>query len=357
MCGIIGGFWRRPSSELQSKITTALAHLRHRGPDDNGIMVAPLANGTVALGQTRLSIIDLSSGGHQPMSNFKKTLTIVYNGELYNYRELREELQRRGRVFRTESDTELLLESWSEWGKAALTKFEGMFAFAIYDSESKKIFCSRDGFGIKYFFYLRDENEFIFASEQRAISDLASKTIKPDLQSSYDYLVHGVYDSSERTFIDGVRHLLPGTLLEVNLAAGGALSIETWWRAPTEQSTALTYSQAVDAVREEFLRSVRLHLRSDVPLGAALSGGIDSSAVVCAMRYLDPSAEIHTFSYIADNQLLSEEKWVDLINDTVRAKSHKVNTSGNDLIRDLDDVVRVQGEPFGSTSIYAQYRV
>lgn len=357
MCGIAGGFWRDNHPCIEPRLVSALNCMRHRGPDDSGHAIAPGPEGVVAIGQNRLSIIDVSERGHQPMLSADGGLAIVFNGEIYNYRELREELRAAGHGFRSQSDTEVLLTAWAQWGGACLPKLEGMFAFAIHDRRNHRLICVRDAFGIKPFFYEQDVDGLRFASEQTALSALRGKAAKPDLQRAYDYLVHGDYDSSARTFIDGVRHLLPGTLIDIDLQSDQVAEPQTWWKAPTQQTSALSFGDAVEAVREAFLYNIRLHLRSDVPLGAALSGGIDSSAVVCAMRHVEPDLAINTFSYIAEGSDVSEEKWVDLVNRVTGATPHKVKASASDLARDLDAVVAAQGEPFGSTSIYAQYRV
>ena len=284
-------------------------------------------------------------------------LTIVFNGEIYNYKELREELRAAGRTFHSNSDTEVLLEAWAEWGRACLQRLEGMFAFAVYDRSRERLTCVRDAFGIKPLFYTQTEQGVFFASEQHALQALRAQSPRPDLQRGYDYLVHASYDSHERTFVEGVRHLLPGTLLEIDLVSPAATRATIWWQAPTRQTTRLSFRGAVEAVREQFLHNIKLHLRSDVPLGAALSGGIDSSAVVCAIRHVEPDMPIHTFSYIAKGSDVSEENWVDLVNHTADAIPHKVTAVAGELARDLDTIISAQGEPFGSTSIYAQYRV
>lgn len=357
MCGIAGGFWRFGREEVRARGATALDRLSHRGPDDSGLELYRGAHGAVLLGQRRLSIIDLSSGGHQPVHTADGTLSMVYNGEIYNYRELREELRACGRTFTTESDTEVLLAAWAEWGRSCLTRLEGMFAFVVYDRRQEKITCIRDAFGIKPLFVQAEGDEFLFASEQPALAALRSRAPRADLQRAYDYLVHGDYDSSQRSFVEGVHHLPPGSLMEIDLGSGRISDPIMWWQAPVAQNETLSFSQAVEATREQFLHSIKLHLRSDVPVGAALSGGVDSSAVVCAMRHVAPKLDLHTFSYIAEGDALSEEKWVDLVNDTVGAKPHKVRAGTADLARDMETLVRVQGEPFGSTSIYAQYLV
>lgn len=357
MCGIAGGFWWREPAGLEARLGVALAYLSHRGPNDRGFEVKRGVAGAVALGQTRLSVIDLSSGGHQPMLNEDGSLAIIFNGEIYNYRELREELRAIGRVFRSESDTEVLLAAWAEWGENCLSRLEGMFAFVIYNRKAGTLTCVRDAFGIKPFFYEQSAEGMIFASEQRALLALRSGRPRPDLQRSYDYLVNGQYDNKDCTFIEGVRHLLPGMLLEVDLASRRPTKPKIWWQPSIAETSRLSFAEAVEAVRERFLQNIRLHLRSDVPLGSALSGGIDSSAVVCAIRHVEPDVPIHTFSYIAQGSDVSEESWVDMVNECTGAVPHKVQASAADLVRDLDTLITAQGEPFGSTSIYAQYRV
>ena len=356
MCGILGGIFN--SSLTDQVVNSALSKLNNRGPDDRGFVRFQIRqSGELILGHTRLSIIDLSPGGHQPMRTSDGHLSIVFNGEIYNYKELKRELQLLGYVFLSDSDTEVLLHAWKAWGQKCLSRLVGMFAFVVYDDRANSITCVRDGFGIKPLFYSLDDGAFTFASDLNALLLLRDKPNKPCLQRAHDYLVHGVYDNNESTFIEGVKHLMPGCLMEISVATAAITNSSKWWTPSVDQNLSVTYEDAVECVRETFLESVRLHMRSDVPLGAALSGGIDSSAVVCAMRYLEPRSDIYSFSYIAGGSLLSEEKWVDLVNDYTNAKSHKVYASGEELLDDLEDLIFSQGEPFGSTSIYAQYRV
>jgi len=357
MCGIAGGWWKYPDQSLGKRIDQTLVRLRHRGPNDTGIENIPADIGEVNFLQTRLSIIDLSSAGHQPMYSSDKRYVIVFNGEIYNYKELRNELLRLGRSFATQSDTEVLLSSWQEWGQDCLKKLIGMFAFTVYDQHLQTITSVRDAFGIKPFFYSHDSQEYLFASEQPALLALCGRRPQINLQRSYDYLVYGNYDSNELTFIDGIKHLMPGHLVTFDIKNGHLSEPKCWWSQEITQNNHLSFQQATEIVQSHFLENIRLHLRSDVPLGAALSGGIDSSAVVCAMRYLEPDAPIHTFSFIAKGSKVSEEYWVNRVNQHVNSIPHKVFVTGNELANDLDDMIRAQGEPFGSTSIYAQYRV
>lgn len=357
MCGITGGWWREAPTQLNQQLQSALHAMRLRGPNDQGYELHPIDNGVVVLGHTRLSIIDLSSGGHQPMYSSDKRYGLVFNGEIYNYRELRQELSSLGFVFHTDSDTEVLLKAWQCWGRDCLTKLVGMFAFVVFDKLAGTLTCVRDPFGIKPFFYTLENGNFLFASEISAIKALKSEKITLDWQRAYDYLVHGDYDSGPRSFVAEVNHLLPGSLIVLDCANGSVTESNVWWQPSVAENKTISFTDATEELREKFLNSVRMHLRSDVPLGAALSGGLDSSAIVCAMHKVEPDLPIHTFSYIAQSSDLSEEVWVDYINQYVGAIPHKITVSPNDLSRNLDDMILAQGEPFGNTSIYAQYCV
>lgn len=360
MCGIAGGWWEDTEKAIPI-LRKALEKIKHRGPDDSGYQCYPVNNAVVGLGHTRLSIIDLSAAGHQPMHSPDGRWAIVFNGEIYNYRELRLELQAYGHRFISDSDTEVLLAAWIQWGAACLERFAGMFAFVVLDKAAATLTCVRDAFGIKPFFYSAEHAGngcgFAFASELPALLSLLPSKPQLNWQRAYDYLVHGDYDSTPDTFYAGIRHLPPGHWLQVNAATGQAGILQRWWRPKITERPNWRFNDAVEQVREQFLKNIRLHLRSDVPLGAALSGGIDSSAVVCAMRHLEPDLPIHTFSFIAKGSDVNEEQWVDRINQHVNAIPHKVRVNPEEVTRDLDNMVRTQGEPFGSTSIYAQYRV
>lgn len=357
MCGILGGRWKETPANLDQQIQSALCLLHNRGPDYQQYDVTDYPDGCLVLGHTRLSIIDLTAAGNQPMHSHDGSYTIVFNGEIYNYKELRQELIAFGYQFATDSDTEVLLVSWCHWGAECLPRLIGMFAFVVYDNQKKTLTCVRDAFGIKPFFYTSQSGLFTFASELPALLQLTKVKPKPNWQSAYDYLVHGYYDRGEHTFVENVFQLLPGHLMVIDLNSCLLTKPKCWWQPTIKQTSTLSFDEAAEALRKLFLESIALHLRSDVPLGVALSGGVDSSAITCAIRHLAPESAIHTFSYIAEGEGLSEEKWIDKINAHVGAIPHKIVVSGEELLRDLNDVIHAQGEPFGSTSIYAQYRV
>lgn len=359
MCGILGGYINSSYQESEDKIKQGLFELRHRGPNDSGYEMYPLEQGQCFLGHTRLSIIDLSTDGHQPMVSHDRRYKIVFNGEIYNYKELRKELINLGFIFKTQTDTEVLLTMWQHLGEKCLVKLKGMFVFAVFDSQDNTLTCVRDAFGIKPFFYTFESGSFLFASEIRGLRSLKKQALTLNIQRAYDYLVHGVYDSNDQTFYQGIYHLLPATIMKVSMTDSSKLNVQfkTWWKPNIDQSTNVSFDEAKELVRNQFLENVKLHLRSDVPVAAALSGGIDSSAIVCTMRYLEPDMDINTYSFIAQNHPANEEKWVNLVNNYVGAIPNKIVLSPGNLIKDLDQMINAQGEPFGSTSIYAQYKL
>lgn len=358
MCGILGGYFQNPSNNIKRKFEHELSKLSHRGPDDRGCETFALSDKTeVILGHTRLSIIDLSEAGHQPMSTEDGSISIVFNGEIYNYIELREEITNHEYQFNTRTDTEVLLKAYHLWGAGCLKKLTGMFALCIYDKSKQTLIIARDAFGIKPLFYTQTKEGFLFSSELNPILGLVESKPKPNYQVAFEYIVHGNYDDSENTFFKNIKHLRPASYIEFDLTNAVLSEPTTWWSPKTKENNAVSFEEASRRVKELFVDSVKIHLRSDVPVGVTLSGGIDSSAVVCTMRHLDPNIPIHTFSYIAAGSEKTEEKWVDFVNDNTNSVGHKVSATPEELMRDLGNLIYSQGEPFGTTSIYAQYRV
>ena len=358
MCGIAGLFDHQKKASQHSALEHVCQAMVHRGPDAQSIRQFTLEAGNLSLAHRRLAIIDLSPAGTQPMCVSSGSYWITYNGEIYNFESLRTELSEKGYVFSTDTDTETLLIAYQEWGEACLTKLVGMFAFVIFDAEKQTLFCARDGFGIKPFFYTLDEGCFYFASESHQIPKLSGKSSHADLQIISDYLMAGRYDSSRQTMISGVQQLRAGECLTLSLLdITGKEQPERWWHVGLAEVKRLSFEEAAQKFKMLFLESVEAHLRSDVPVGVALSGGLDSSAIACAVRHVAPELKLHTYSYISDEKRSNEEKWVDIINQEIGAVAHKVYIDKDQLDRELDHLVHFQGEPFGSTSIFASYAV
>jgi asparagine synthase (glutamine-hydrolysing) len=370
MCGLAGLILAPPKIVEQQVIATFLDALKHRGPDDLGWLA--LSNSNVHIGREirgdidaqavlihrRLSILDLSEAGWQPMATSDGRYYVVFNGEIYNYVELQAELEGLGHRFSSRSDTEVLLVAYSQWGLEALERLVGMFAVAILDTHTRTMLLARDFFGIKPLYYTYWRDGFAFASEIESLLALPGVGRRVNPERLYDYLRFGLSDHGQETLFAGIYQLPSAHYMEVSLDNPATTAAVPYWQIDLEQKIDLSFEEAARCVRDIFLESIDLHLRSDVPVGAALSGGIDSSSIVMAMRYLRGSeVDLHTFSYVAADSQLSEERWIDQVVKTSDAVSHKIQPRPDDLIHDLGHLIQIQGEPVASTSIYAQQRV
>lgn len=371
MCGIAGivGFDRTTiDSQLLKSLSDALSD---RGPDDVGFLgwsgttsvqvsrhPEAVQGNRLSLVHRRLSILDLTPSGWQPMGTPDGRYYITFNGEIYNYLELQIQLKALGHQFRSHSDTEVLLSAYAQWGVKAFTHLVGMFAFAILDTQKRKLILARDYFGIKPLYYTYYRDGFAFASEIKALLNLPGVNRQVNPQRLYNYLRSGRTDYGSQTLFADIVQLPPAHYLEISLDNPRQTQLIKYWQLDLNQRSDLSFPEATEQLRQLFLDNIRLHLRSDVPVGAALSGGIDSSAIAMAMYYLQgKDLQLHTFSYIADDPVLSEEKWVDLVGQEANAFVHKVQPQPDELVSDLERLIHLQDEPFGSTSIYAQYRV
>lgn len=369
LCGLFGLASSPPGLLDAALVGKLFSLLHHRGPDDRGWLVfgesgartgsqTDHLEGGVILLHTRLSILDLSPAGHQPMSTSDGRFHLSFNGEIYNYVELRRDLEALGHDFASGTDTEVLLNAWAEWGASALNKLVGMFAFAIVDTERRVLVLARDQFGIKPLYYAPLEGRLAFASEIPPLLEVPDVSRRANSQRVYDYLRYGRTDHGSETMFAAIRQVQPGHYLEVPLERPDQVDERQYWSLEPQPVGGLSLDEAAERLRELFLDNVRLHLRSDVPVGSAFSGGVDSSANVSAMRFLSgPALELHTFSYVADDPALSEERWMQLVARETSAEMHTVQASPQELVTDLDRLIEIQAEPFGSTSIYAQYRV
>ncbi len=351
MCGIIGIFSTRPKGNEAKNIASGMTSMKYRGPSGEGVLDYDCPVGKLVLGHKRLAIIDLSDAGRQPMVSPDGRFSITFNGEIYNYIELREKLKHEGVIFNTATDSEVLLAAWSRWGERCLSMLDGMFAFAVHDRVEQSLCCVVDPFGIKPFYYSADDEGFCFASEIPALMSARGRSSALDLQSSVSYLLWGGHDVGESTFISDVLRLPPGHMLKLSLVGNELPRVGRWWNPSIEEDQNISFQEAAEKLRSIFLSSVSRQLRSDVPIGFALSGGLDSSAIVCAARYLEPDYPIRTFSYLASKESLNERKWADVVNQYVGAAPHWISDTDDGF--DLDAAMLSQGEPFGSTSILA----
>ena len=355
MCGLVG-VCTHQLHHARIAIDNGLEALIHRGPDDEGSFLYS-GRMSLGLGLRRLAIQDLSVSGHQPMSTKDGRYVISFNGEISNFVELRRHLQSLGHEFISKTDTEVLLTAWAQMGSDCLRLLEGMFAFAVFDREEQTVTLVRDPFGIKPLFFKNSaDGSLYFSSEMPSLLRMLSERPKMNVQRVVDYLQWGLYDESHETFIDGVEQLLPGHLMKYSLTTGNVCKLETYW-SPSITTANISFSDASQHVRELFLDSVRRNLIADVPVGVALSGGIDSSSIAGAISYLDSERPFYAFSYIAEGQPFSELEWTKKAIHGSRAHFHPITVSDNDLAEDLDELIIAQGEPFGSTSVYAQWRV
>ena len=385
MCGIVGIFNFDGAPVSTQSLLDATTIQRHRGPDDEGYLLANTLNGlcvsaggeetcpelnlpnigqlrdqkfNLGFGFRRLSIQDLSPAGHQPMASPDGRFWIVFNGEIYNYLELRAELSSCGHPFHTGSDTEVILAAYREWGLSCLQRFNGMWAFVIWDSSTNHLFCARDRFGEKPFHYVHTPGKlFAFASEIKALwaCGVVTRTLHKETVARYE--CYEELETGDQTFYDGVLRLPQAHYLVVK--PDGSIQRQRYWDIdPRVQEDGKSDAWYSEQFRELFFDSVKLRLRSDVPVGSSLSGGLDSSTVVSVMdQLLPPGAVLKTFSARFDDPAKDEGKWIQHITETTRVEPHFVWPKGKTFFTELERVFWHQDEPFGSTSIYAQWCV
>lgn len=379
MCGI-AGIVQAGDRPVDCQVLEAMtASLQHRGPDGEGyVLLAPgqrekpfpvigslrRAIGSqpgrypVGLGHQRLAIIDRTALGHQPMGTEDGLLWITYNGEVYNAPELRRELTALGHRFRSSSDTEVVLEGYRRWGTNCLPRLNGMFAFAIWDGRENALFCARDRFGIKPFYYHWDGRRFLFASEMKALFQDPSIRPSPNPFAVFDYLSQSRQDHTTETFFDRILQLAPGSWMSVRPDAKpnqlGAQ--EQWWRLP-EETHPVGPDEAAVRMRDLIEDSVRLELRADVPVGSCLSGGVDSSTIVCLMSRLLPGGRPLTVSSCHVDPRFDERPYILAVLARTGADNREVYPQPVQLFDRLPDILWHQEEPFANTSVLAQWEV
>jgi asparagine synthase (glutamine-hydrolysing) len=384
MCAIAGLYQVSGQAVEPAMLERMVLLQAHRGPDGEGYALldaqgrekpvttrgrltesfgSHLPQYAIGFGHRRLAIIDLSPLGHQPMATEDGRCWVTYNGEIYNHVELREELRGKGYRFRSASDTEVLLAAYREWGEACLVRFNGMFAFALWDADRRRLFCARDRLGVKPFYYFWDGARFAFASE---IKGLLAADIRPspNLRAVFDYLDGAYLDHSSGTFFEGIEQLPPAHYLTVDTQ----VTVQRYWDLPSAGEAAVPMRDAAERFRDLFRDAVQLRLRSDVPIGTCLSGGLDSSSIVCVANELmfgdrsEVPGEVvgkrqKTFSSCFEDPAYDERRFIVPILERTGAEPHYVFPDPKELAATVSQLVWQQDEPFGSTSIFAQWNV
>lgn len=400
MCGI-SGIISVTTSFPVVEIKNMTDIISHRGPDDEGFLVLAnlesipvcfggkttpdnvysseldykptipiqrkeLNKAQIAFGHRRLSIIDISPSGHQPMCYANSRFWIVLNGEIYNYLELKEELKYLGYQFSSNSDTEVVLAAFQQWGIECQNRFNGMWAFAIYDMLKKEIFISRDRYGIKPLYYWFDpDGRFCFASEIKQFTTLSGWKAILNNQRASDFLIYAIQDHTDETLFKGVYQIKPGNYCHINIRN---IKCDSTGRINTLSHNSLVYkgysgtmSEASKHFNNLFRDSVKLHLRSDVPVGTSLSGGLDSSAIVCTVNDIlskeNKSANQNTFSSCSIDQKYSEKPWMDIVVDSTDALPNFIYPHGKDVFKLSDKILWHQDEPYPSQSIFLSYHI
>lgn len=368
MCGIIGVL-KNPATEISSGIVARMnADISHRGPDDEG-MVFLSATSTenwqprsesgigwaVALGSRRLSILDLSSAGHMPMVYRGKFWT-VYNGEVYNFIEIRTELENLGHIFHSSSDTEVILAAYAEWGTGSFARFRGMWGLMIFDVTRDEAILCRDRLGIKPLYLWQGSGVVAVASEIKQFLHMPGFTPHMNFAAVAEYLQTG-YEVPDRSFFRDIQIVPAGSWLRIPLKTLVPSTPERYWQPERIQATVIDVEEASRLFASKLRESVGFHLRSDVPVGCALSGGMDSSAIAMLVNELKDGQDypLHTFTSTFPGDKTDEREYVNLVVTSTRAIPHYVTPSPVTFLTELNSFIRTHDEPVGSLSIYASY--
>lgn len=400
MCGIAGFVARQGNLLPNSVILNMTDLINHRGPDDEGfifltqdqkIVIAggestpyevwktnteyhPVNNiknsfdglSLAAFGHKRLSILDLSPGGHQPMSFKDGRYWIIFNGEIYNYQDIRNELGKSGHFFKTKTDTETILAAYAEWGEECLSRFVGMWAFAIFDRDSNEVFVARDRYGIKpFYYYFSQEGDFYFASEIKQFTALKGWQSRINAERVYDQLVYSFTDHTDETMFAGVFQLPAGTCFKSKLNcigsdSTGRILFKKWYFIKPDPFRG-SFTDAATIFRTLFERAVKEHLHADVQVGTALSGGLDSSSIVCEINRIlrDDGTETlqKTFSSCSTDERYSEKKWMDIVINHTKVDAYFVFPRLEDVMAMTPDIVWHHDEPYQSQSAFLAYNL
>ncbi|MAN79942.1 MAG: asparagine synthase (glutamine-hydrolyzing) [Rhodospirillaceae bacterium] len=371
MCGITGIISPPGKATVPERLGALSAAIRHRGPDGHGYHAwSPDSGGRfgdepeiarghrIALAHRRLAIIDLSADGRQPMTTADGRVTIILNGEIYNYLEIKKELEALGRRFDSTSDTEVLLQAYAQWGSGCLARLTGMWAFAILDNSTGELFLARDPFGIKPLYYMIVDGAFVFASEVHALLTYPGAPRRINAAALHDYLRFGFTDRFDATMVAGILALPAAHFVTIAADRPAEVRPQRYWQidlgaAPRRMSRDDAAAELRDMVR----RNVELHLRSDVPVAIALSGGMDSAAIAMLEKEQRREQETCTFSFIAESPEINEEAWIDLLIEQSAVNGRKIKVDPQALSGELDNLIRAADEPISTTSIFAQSKI
>lgn len=356
MCGIAGIILHTANAAAPVHLKKMTDTLAHRGPDGEGSWSNNKK--TVHMGHRRLAVIDLSSQAAQPMA-FANRYQLVYNGEIYNYTEIRSFLQNKGYSFTTRSDAEVILAAYDYWKERCLQQFDGMFAFAIWDDKEEKLFAARDRFGEKPFYYYEDAGNFIFASEMKALWSIGVDK-KVDNKMLLNYITLGHLQNcidKEQTFFEAIYSLPPAHYLTYEPALNELSKITKYWSLNKETKIDIQADDAIEKFTELFTLSVKRRLRSDVPLGTSLSGGLDSSSIAYTINQLQKTPALQTFSAVFSGFENDESKYIKSVSSALNFTNHQTQPTALDLLKDFEKLCYHQEEPFSSSGIFAQYKV
>ena len=391
MCGIAGIISKTNSVSLKDTVFAMSQAIKHRGPDGEGFaffsesksipvysnetpqinkeshsfLFNPTtsiqnvdANFNIAFAHRRLSIIDLSESGHQPMCDTTGDYWITFNGEIFNYIELKEELKSNGHVFVTQSDTEVILESYKKWGFDCLQKFNGMFAFALYDKKNNQLFCARDRVGVKPFYYSNTDNTFAFASEYKAF--IKSKLVKFEINTTqqFDFIVNANLENYEQSLFACISELKPAHYLVYNLGSH-ACKLTNYYSLSKHHAIGVTKSEAeiIQTIEEKLVKAIQLQLRSDVEVGSCLSGGLDSSIIAGIVKHLQPNKQMKLFTAVFPEERFDETSYAKLAAEHVKGNWKTVSPTSDEFFNDIETLNYSQDLPVWSTSTYSQHRV
>lgn len=357
MCGVGAVFSNRPIKNLNQLLNETISAIKHRGPDGNGIWISEGLN--AGLCHTRLSIIDVTESSSQPMKSHDDRYVISFNGEIYNYVELREKCISLGSVFKSHGDTEVIIEMYRHFKSDINQYLRGMWAFLIIDTIEDSIFISRDPFGIKPLFYGEKNGSLYFASELKAFHKIDASFIEVDELSVRLFKEEKIYDRGNWTFFKNIKRFPHACSLKFSLKKVpefSAIKFDRYWNPFNTKLNHDSPELIKETVKKLFLNSMKLHMRSDVPIGFCLSGGIDSSAIVASAKECYPDSKLKTFTTrFPDYKHIDETKWAELVIKHVNAQATFVEPKASEFKDEITKLVEVQDEPFSSASIYSQY--